>query len=326
VPDLGNLPALEVAIGLAFLYFLLSTICSAINEGIASFLGWRAKTLEDAIVSLLGHDEDEKDGQGVAKTGDLASEIFGHWRIKALVRDPRSSKRRRNRPSYLPPRAFSLALAELLAEGPTDKEPEEQAKKSPWQLADEEILARVEHAMDSLPKGQARALVHKAAINAGESLDGFRRQVETGFDDAMERASGWYKRKVQVMLAVLAAVVTLGLNIDSVRIGSQLWSDKPVRTAVAAKAAAASDSQKAADAVDAVSQLKLPLGWGANNAPDSVGSALRRIPGWLLTIAALSLGAPFWFDLMSRVARLRGAGVPKQPRSLSDRAGAADDR
>jgi len=125
---------------------------------------------------------------------------------------------------------------------------------------------------------------------------------------------------------VRAAAVTLGLNIDSVRIGSQLWSDKPVRTAVAAKAAAASDSQKAADAVDSVNQLKLPLGWGANNAPDSVGSALRRIPGWLITIAALSLGAPFWFDLLSRVARLRGSGVPKKPRSLSDRAGAADDR
>jgi hypothetical protein len=326
VPDLGNLPALDVAIGLAFLFFLLSTICSAINEGIATFLGWRAKTLEDAIVSLLGHDEDEKDGRGGAKTGDLVSEIFGHWRIKALVRDPRSSKRRRNKPSYLPPRAFSLALAETLAMGPTDKEPDEQAKKSPWQLADEQILARVEHAMDALPKGQARALVHKAAINADKTLEGFRRQVETGFDDAMERASGWYKRKVQVMLAVLAAVVTLGLNIDSVRIGSQLWSDKPVRTAVAAKAAAASDSQKAADAVDSVNQLKLPLGWGASNAPDSVGSALRRIPGWLITIAALSLGAPFWFDLLSRVARLRGSGVPKQPRSLSDRAGAADDR
>ena len=54
VPDLGNLPALDVAIGLAFVYFLLSTVCSAFNEGIATVLGWRAKTLEDAIRNLLG--------------------------------------------------------------------------------------------------------------------------------------------------------------------------------------------------------------------------------------------------------------------------------
>jgi hypothetical protein len=322
VPDLGNLPALDVAIGLAFVFFLLSTVCSGINEGIASFLGWRAKTLEDAVGNLLAHGEWKQERDGEAHQRDLATELFEHWRVKALVRDPSSRQRRRKRPSYMPPRAFSLALAETLAKGPQGPEPE----KSPWELTDDEILARVKTAMESLPQGQARALVYKAAINADGTLEGFRRQVETGFDDAMERASGWYKRKVQFTIVVLAALVTLSLNVDSVRIGSRLWSDKPLRTAVAAKAAAASDSQKAADAVDNVDQLKLPLGWGANNAPDSVGSALRRIPGWVISIAALSLGAPFWFDLLSRVARLRGSGVPKEPRSMSDTAGASDDR
>jgi hypothetical protein len=310
MPDLGDLPALDVALGLAFLFFLLSTVCSAINEGIASALGWRAKTLEDAIGNLLAHGEWKHEGQ----SKDLASEVFDHWRIRALVRDPNSSIRRRNKPSYMPPRAFSLAVAETLAAGPKGPGPGE----SPWELADADILERVRAAVGSLPEGQARALVSKAAVNADGTLEGFRRQVETGFDDSMERASGWYKRKVQVTIAVLAAAVTLGLNVDSLQIGSRMWSDKPVRTAVAAKAGVAGDAQKAADAVESINQLKLPLGWGANNAPKSVGAGLRRIPGWLITIAALSLGAPFWFDLLSRVARLRGSGVPKEPRSQSD--------
>ena len=30
--------------------------------------------------------------------------------------------------------------------------------------------------------------------------------------------------------------------------------------------------------------------------------------GWVLTATAVSLGAPFWFDLLSRVAKLRGTG------------------
>jgi hypothetical protein len=319
VPDLGNLPALDVALGLAFLYCLLSTVCSAVNEGIATVLGWRAKNLEVAVANLLAHEEWKQEG---GEPRDLASEIFDHWRVKALVRDHSSTQTRRNRPSYLPPRAFSLALAETLAQGPHGPEPE----KSPWQLADEQILARVKAAVESVPAGQAQAFIHKAAVNADGTLEGFRRQVETGFDDAMERASGWYKRKVQLTVVLLAAALTLGLNVDTVGIASRLWSDKPVRTAVAQKASAAKDSQQAADAVDSVDQLKLPLGWGANNAPKSVGAAARRVPGWLITIAALSLGAPFWFDLLSRVARLRGSGVPKQPRSLSDTPGAADDR
>ena len=37
------------------------------------------------------------------------------------------------------------------------------------------------------------------------------------------------------------------------------------------------------------------------------------IGGWLLTIAAISLGAPFWFDTLSRFSRLRSSGKPETP-------------
>ena len=42
-------------------------------------------------------------------------------------------------------------------------------------------------------------------------------------------------------------------------------------------------------------------GWGA-------GGWIAHVLGWLFTAAAVSLGAPFWFDLLSRVAKLRGTG------------------
>src|SRR6516165_9901959 len=44
---------LEVAIGLAYLYLLLSVICSALNEGLAGLLALRAKTLAAALRNLL---------------------------------------------------------------------------------------------------------------------------------------------------------------------------------------------------------------------------------------------------------------------------------
>jgi hypothetical protein len=46
-------PILEVAIGLLLIYWLLSVICSSINELISSFLKWRAKDLEQGIRNLL---------------------------------------------------------------------------------------------------------------------------------------------------------------------------------------------------------------------------------------------------------------------------------
>ena len=32
------------------------------------------------------------------------------------------------------------------------------------------------------------------------------------------------------------------------------------------------------------------------------------IVGWLLTVAAISLGAPFWFDLLGKIVHLRASG------------------
>ena len=331
MPDLGGSAALDVAIGLVALFFLLSTAISAINEGIANMLGWRAKTLEDAIRNMVGDPEIKESFKQVV-TGRIEQprsaldggpndnttlKLFDHWRVRNLVRNPDSKLRRRARPSYMPPRAFSLALAEVLAQGP----PEVGAQKenSPWELADDDIYARVKTAADGLPQGQLRSLAQKAAHSTYQTLEGFRAQVEHAFDDSMERASGWYKRKVQSVLLVLSALIVIGLNVNSVQVATSLWNDEALRSAVAARAGAQGTPEDAAAAVDDLSQLNLPVGWG-DNAPD-IPSA---IPGWIITIAALSLGAPFWFDLLSRLARLRGSGVPERPRSLNDTAGTVE--
>jgi hypothetical protein len=326
MPDVGGLEILDVAIGLVVLFFLLSTALSAINEGVSNILGWRAKTLEDALRNLVG-DPPVKEGlrswlgrvdPPAAVTPDAAAEghiittLWGHWRMKALVRNPDSKLRRRARPSYLPPRAFSLALAETIAAGAPDDG--EATNKSPWEQTDDVILERLLAGAKELPEGQLKDVVRKAALNAHRSLEGFRAQVERLFDDSMERASGWYKRKVQMVLLVLATVVVIGLNVDTVRVATSLWNDAPLRSAVASRASETGSPGDAAAALDAVEELNLPVGWGAN-APDNVLSA---IPGWMIAIAALNLGAPFWFDLLSRLARLRGSGLPERPRSLSD--------
>ena len=168
-------------------------------------------------------------------------------------------------------------------------------------------------------------MLHKAATNASNTLEGFRRNVEIAFDDAMERASGWYKRKVQIVIAVIAAVLALGLNVDTLQVGTGLWKDPALRAAVVAKAGAAQQSDvsttpadadeaspaaTAAKQIDAIEELNLPVGWGSDNSPDNLGEVIQRIPGWAITVAALLLGAPFWFDLLSRFSRLRGVGDP----------------
>jgi len=208
----------------------------------------------------------------------------------------------------------------VLAQHPNDPK-EGPAEPTPWAKADDEVLAQIAKA--HLPPGELNDLVQRAVGQAFGSLEAFRVNVEHVFDDTMERASGWYKRKVQAMLLVLAAVAVIGLNIDSVHVGTALSNDGALRTAVAAQASSArfkGSPSNAANAIDRVSQLKVPMGWGAG----TQHSPLEALPGWIITIAALSLGAPFWFDALSRLARMRGSGVPERPRSLSDTAGSVE--
>jgi hypothetical protein len=46
--------------------------------------------------------------------------------------------------------------------------------------------------------------------------------------------------------------------------------------------------------------------------------AISHLFGWLLSIAAVSLGAPFWFDTLSRFVNLRGAGPAEKPKNKGD--------
>src|SRR5215472_15878434 len=91
-----GLPILEVAIGLCFIYLLLSLICSTVNEAIAGITGRRGEMLAQAISNLLGE-------------ANLRDKLYAHPLIKSL-----SQSATKVRPSYIPASKFSLALLDVL--------------------------------------------------------------------------------------------------------------------------------------------------------------------------------------------------------------------
>ncbi len=62
------------------------------------------------------------------------------------------------------------------------------------------------------------------------------------------------------------------------------------------------------------SRLKAVIGrcW-LNIRATAAGDWLVKVLGWLVTGLAVSLGAPFWFDLLNRLVDLRGAGKRPDP-------------
>jgi hypothetical protein len=308
--DLGS-PALDIAVSLSFVFFLFSLIASALTEGWAWFRKLRAKNLREGLEGMLGDK-------------DLVDKILKHPLVRTeLVRDgdqktaailPAAHKNEKERgPSYIAPRNFAKAFkAERTAEANGKKG---EAKDE--FLEDNDVVGR-----------QLTALglnTERLSVSGQKATD---ETLEKWFEDAMDRVNGWYKRHAQVVTLVIAAVVAFGLNASALRIVERLDKEPAVRATLVAQAEAAEKPAKveveslkdAADATsgayDKVDALKLPIMWAGENVPTSLAGILSAVLGCLLTTVAISLGAPFWFDTLTKLSNLRAAG--KKPKEGSE--------
>lgn len=299
--DFGG-PAVEIAIGLAFVFFLLSTLVSAITEGFAWVTKQRAKQLEHGLAGLLGENS-------------VFRELYDHALVQSDARRPVPRKwglgKKKQRPSYVSARNFSLALIDLLAKrGEHSEDPLENVKNGARDLSSSEDSTK---ALEE----QLAALFGDPAVT---ELKHFRKAAEDWFDDAMDRVSGWYKRWSQKITCMLAVVVAVILNANAIVIAEKLANEPTVRAAVVTRAEAAAGEEKgdaeaagkkAETAVKGLDALNLPLLW-----PDGLFSGVAPgigIAGLLITAIAISLGAPFWFDALGKLARLRTTGKKPKP-------------
>lgn len=286
-----NWPVIEVVIGLAFFFFLMSTIASALNELFASAFSLRARGLEQALVRMLG-----------------ATHAKGFFATPVVAAVRKSDTKRG--PSYLDPATFSEGLHQLIGHD------------GPGYAID---VSKVEHR-------PLREVLETLAHEVENDATRFRAAVEDWFDRSMARASGWYKRRIQAILLVIGLALAFGGNLSALTVGQRLWSDASLRAVVNAEAqravattettatgsptttptTTAGPLQRAQSDYQSIHELGFPAGWGRANQPRGWGW-LASIMGWIITAVAVSLGAPFWFDLLSKVVNLRASGAKPPP-------------
>ncbi len=305
---------LDLLFALAFIYFLLSLIVSACTEAFSWFLQQRARNLKGGLAKLLADPKAEK---------AITKSVLAHPLISSLVKERKYHLPKVELPSYVSPRNFALAFVDVLIQKNEENTAQPQTilaelLKDP-KLPDDPKLPKD----PELPDDLRRQLLPLLTAVGGD-ISKFRTSVEKWYDDAMARVSGWYKRWAQMVTIIVAVAVTIGFNVDTVRVADRLFADEAVRQSVvsaankqleSAKSSSATISEapsdpteagtKAQEATDTLEALKLPIGWGADN--DDVN--LASVGGWLLTIVAISIGAPFWFDALGRLARLRTTGA-----------------
>ncbi len=158
--------------------------------------------------------------------------------------------------------------------------------------------------------------------------------LESWFDNAMDRVAGLYKRETQWITLGLAFVIAALVNADTLRLAHALGTNPALREALVAQAqvyakeasdgAAGSATQAKArpplsaearvrESIAELGQLGLPLGW--RHFPRDPVEWTSAFVGILLTSLAVSLGAPFWFDMLNKVINIRASG--KSPRETA---------
>jgi hypothetical protein len=328
---------LEVAIGLVVVYLLLSLICSSVNEGLETFLKNRSRQLERGIRELLG----DPDGSQVAHlfyNHPLISNLFrGDYDPAAVVRKrigPGFVYRKNNLPSYIPTANFALALLDLVMPA-TATSPSGAAATLPGSgdPAPDLSIALRKAALNFPVSAVSQTLVIFIDAAAGDLIR-LREAIEGWYDGTMDRVSGWYKRRIQVILFLIALTISSSLNIDSVNIANHLWSDPALRNSlmVVADEYAKGDvyreeTRRAPDVGPAPKQIEaqadrieqnlsrletlgLPIGW--QEPPRGAYRWFLKIAGILASALAATLGAPFWFDVLNRFVVVRSTIKPRE--------------
>jgi hypothetical protein len=250
-------PILDVAIGMAFIYLLLSLIASALQEILASFLQARAANLQRGLRSLFSNDKFNSDST-------LLELIYDHGLVRGLYQDPdkdyfsngKATKVLRGiwsgftwikallrfalgvappgipfkpkdilLPAYIPSRTFALALIVVL----------NNPKPNGWDSLKniEENLSQVRGQFAGNKAVEALLALVKDAAGKPDKLQS---NLENWYNDSMDRVSGWYKRYVQKILIMIGLALAVVFNVDSVQVAKVLWMDKDARDAAVAAA------------------------------------------------------------------------------------------
>jgi hypothetical protein len=244
-------PVIDVAIGMTFIFLALSLVASAIQEILSSLVQSRPANLFNGIRSLFSGDL------------DLLEKLYLHGIIAGLYKDPPHDFGGKGKslfpkirnllqpvlgirligvensklgaidplllPAYIPPRAFAVTIIDILN---PDKTPAPNMMNG--------VVARLNDSIKACKDSDKDSRAHEAllslALRAGDDVSKFQTSLEQWYSDAMDRVSGWYKKYTQNVLLVIGLVLAMIFNVDSIRVGTTLWTNRDARQALVTSA------------------------------------------------------------------------------------------
>lgn len=368
-----NLPILiDVGLGLALIFLILASLGSLLAELWAAHRKLRHRLLRNTVNHLLGPKLADEFWQHslilpLFESPPVEEETKGFARLWQLTKSTyhyvrSAGARRADAPAYLDAQLFATVVLDIATGcGARGRIPDDATA---WRHAIEETIEELPGANNDL-EDHLLALLRQLPAGTADTAAALKTATAKWYEEAMQRASGVYRRKTQKALFFIGCGLALVLNADALRIAHVLYENPVLRDAVANRAAqlhrdrANADGSPVAAAGDSSARQQLqthtaelrdlakigfPLGWapvwsdnfvslgsdGKNGkAQPTLGLAaiLAKFAGLLVCALAVCLGAPFWFDVLGRLVKLRtsagsAAEKPKESAATAATAGA----
>ncbi|MBK8822821.1 MAG: hypothetical protein IPN58_09510 [Anaerolineales bacterium] len=282
--------ALDVAVGLIVVYYLLGSVVSIVTQWINESLESRGKALEQYLIKIVGD----------KRIGDLLSlpqmqalrpiRYKDFFSVFASVTEPKRIEK-------IPVATLVDAFFDL--SGLTTKK--------------EMDLLQLAELVDKLPDSDGK----KAFINwinqGVTSLADLRTRTTAYFNGMLEQAAETFRARARSFVIILSIGITVLFGTDTIQLAKALWSSAELRALAAAQADAVVAREGAnadlSDIIDDLGAFSIRLGWWQTqqlpengNVGDWALFIVLKVIGLGLTAAAVSQGASFWYDLLKKIA------------------------
>jgi hypothetical protein len=333
-----GLATIDVLIGLVTVYLVFALACTAIVEALSSMLDVRGKKLAAALGELFS-------GK-LAQDKSFVAAFYDHPLVQAL------SQGQKGRPSYIPTEVVGQVVASLLLKD----DPAASLEQAIDALPDITIPG---HDTPGAVKASRIKELFKTFMSQGQrDMQSFRTAVETHFDAVMDRASGWVKRRQQKVALFVSAALVLGANVDTISMANAIYTSPELRAGLVAQAeqmvnkvsanTPSSGQPRIPPAIQAALPISVPAEDPLATEKQQLKAAIeaytdatatletaglqfgwKRIPaneewplkivGLLISIFAVALGAPFWFDVLKRFMKVRHSGISPNEKKGKDK-------
>jgi len=287
------LAILSIIIGLIFVLLLFSMLASTLLELIDAIFALRGRHLRETLENMLG---------------EQANAFFRHpiFRQMSYAANHRKSISPSRLPGWINKTTFSAIVLDIM-----------QARN----------LGEVAQQVNAMEESETKRLLNFLIRQSGGDLDVFKLKIEHWFDEIMQRATEWYKNNTKWWLFFIGISLAAVFNADTIVIYKSLSANAAARDRIVEMAdrfekehqrvdslqlGQKTTAEVEADYLEIRNTFKevvqpLGLGWTDQQGGNSLPWWLIKCAGLLLTGLAVTMGAPFWFEMLRKILAIRNS-------------------